>query len=554
MLVYEAVGKVMRQLGVDTVFGLLGNGNFRMVQHMTENHNVSYYGARHETSAVSMADGYARATGRLGVCTVTQGPGLTNTLTALTEAVKGRTPLLLLAGDTPSNSLFYNQSIDQEAVVSPLGVGVQPLRGPNKAVEDVMRAARRAQTERRPVLVSLPLDVQGEECVVEEGYRFADVEYAASRPSAEAVSEVIELIESARHPVVLAGRGAALGGAKQQLEALADRIGALVATSAVAKGLFAGNPFDVGISGGFSSPLAVRLMSQADLILSFGASLNVWTTGYGKLFPSARIVQCDVDPTAIGTMEPVTLGLVGDAGETASALLDELLLRDAKLEGYRNDVVAREIREFRWEDEIEDESTEDTLDPQTLVIELNKMLPKERAVATDTGHFVGFPAMHLSVPDPSGFIFAQAFASVGLGMGTGLGAAIARPDRPTVIAIGDGGLLMTLGELATAVEYDLPILVLVFNDAAYGSEIHHFGSLGLPTDLARLDEKDFASIASAMNARGLTVRKLSDLEGLRSWLDAPEGPMVLDCKINPSVRARWHAERAASAYESVDEG
>ncbi len=547
MKVYEAVGETLRQLGVDTAFGLIGSGNFKLVNYMVENCSVTHHASRHEEAAVAMTDGYARVSRKLAVCTVHQGPGVTNTLTALTEAVKSRTPLLLLAGNTATTALYQNLDVDQDAVVSSVGAGVERIRRAETAVEDVARAVYRAEIERRPIVVSLPIDIQEQTCEAEDPPAFVEDSLLAPRPSDEAVFRVVDLLKSARRPVIIAGRGAVLASARPQLEALGDRLGALFATSAAAKGFFAGNPFDLGVSGGFASPLAVQLIGEADVVLSFGASLNVWTIKHGNLFsPSARIVHCDVEASAIGHIQPVTLGVVGDAAQTASALIDELVRRNMRFEGFRTDAVVQTIEEFRWENEFEDESTEETVDPRSVLIALDEILPEERTVAVDCGHFQGFPSGHLSVPDAAGFVPAWAFQSVGLGMGAGMGAAVARPDRLAIVVLGDGGLLMSLGEIDAAIHLGLPMLIVVMNDAAYSAEVHHFRSLGLPTELARFKGSDFAAIATAMGAKGLVVRNTGDLEQLREWIEAPEGVMVVDCKVNPQVEGEFLKEAFAA--------
>ncbi|HET7478455.1 MAG TPA: thiamine pyrophosphate-binding protein [Rubrobacteraceae bacterium] len=543
MKVYEAVAETLGRLGVDAAFGLVGSGNFGLIDHMTRQCGVAYHASRHEAAAVAMADGYARVSGNLGVCTVHQGPGVTNTLTALTEAVKARTPLLLLAGDTATTALYQNLDVDQDAVVGSVGAGVERIRDADTAIADIARAARRAALERRPIVVSLPIDVQAQECEAEDPPAFAENLASAPRPSEEAVSEVAGLLDSSSRPVIVAGRGAVLARARPQLEALGGRIGALFATSMMAKGFFSGNTFDLGVSGGFSSPLAAHLLGEADLVLSFGASLNTWTTNHRRMFsPSSRIVHCDLEASAIGRIQPVTLGVIGDAASTAEALLEELDGRGASYEGFRTGAVAREIEEFRWEDEFEDAGTEDTVDPRSVLMALDAILPEQRTVAVDCGHFAGFAAMHLRVPDAAGFVFAEAFQAVGLGMGAGMGAAVARPDRLTVVVVGDGGLLMSLGELDAAVQLGAPLLVVVMNDAGYGAEVHHFRALGLPTDLALLGERDFAEISAAMGGQGSVVRNVSDLQQVKEWIEAPEGVMVLDCKVNPRVEGEYLKE------------
>lgn len=541
--VYEAVAETLSRLGVENVFGLVGSGNFGLVDHMTRNCGVAFHASRHEEAAVAMADGYARVSGKLGVCTVHQGPGVTNTPTALTEAVKNRTPVLLLAGDTATTALHQNLDVDQDAVVRSVGAGVARIRAATTVVEDVSRAVRRATFERRPISLSLPIDLQEQTCEAEWWPAFAEELIPATRPSAEAVARVVELVENSSRPAIIAGRGAVLAEARLQLEALGERIGALFATSMMARGFFSGSPFDLGASGGFASPLAARLLGEADVVLSFGASLNAWTTKHGSLFsPSARIVHCDLEEGAIGRIQPVTLGVIGDAAETAGALVEDLDLRGVRLEGFRTEAVLREIEGFRWEEEFEDRSVDGTVDPRSVLMALDELLPEQRTVAVDCGHFAGFPARHLSVPDAAGFVFAEAFQAVGLGLGAGMGAAVARPNRLAVIVVGDGGLLMSLGELDAAVHLGLPLLIVVMNDAGYGAEVHHFRSLGLPTDLARFRETDFAAVARAIGAEGVEVRSIGDLDRIKGWVGAPEGVMVLDCKVNPDVEGEYLRE------------
>jgi thiamine pyrophosphate-dependent acetolactate synthase large subunit-like protein len=541
MHVHEAVAQTLRHLGIDTAFGLIGSGNYAMVSHMTQR-GIRYYGSRFELAAMVMADTYARLTGTVGVCTVHQGPGLTNTVTGLAEAVKNRTPLVLLAGDTPTMAPGGNLDIDQDAIAQAVGAGVQRIRAARTTVEDVARAVRRAQVERRPIVLSVPVDLQEQTCEMEDPAPILDPPIPRFQPSGEALAGVAGLIQSASRPLILAGRGAVLANAGPALEALGERIGALMATTAQAHGLFAGGRFGVGISGGFSSPLAVRMIGEADLILAFGASLTYWTTKHGRLLPPVPLVQCDVEPTAIGARRPVDVGLLGDAAETASALLDELVARDVRGKGFRTDELASEIAEYRREDEFEDQSENGTIDPRTLMVALEPMLPRERTVAMDSGHFMGFPAMYLSVPDAAGFVLTQAFQAVGIGLATGIGAAVARPDRLAVAVLGDGGLRMSLGEIDTAVAHRLPILIVVVNDAAYGAEVHHFLDLGFPTEIAQLEDRDFAAIARAMGAKGHTVRSVEDLKPVADWLESRNGPMLLDCKVNPRVRAEWLEE------------
>jgi len=537
----EAIGRTLADRGVEVFFGLVGSGNFA-VTNALHAAGARFYSARHECGATMMADGYARACGKVGVLSVHQGPGFTNTLTGLTEAAKNRTPLLVLAADTPAEALWSNFKIDQAAISTAAGAIAERVRGPNTAAADVARALRRTQVERRPVVLNVPINLV--ETSADDPSAIPDwPALEPPRPSDRPVAEVADLLASSSRPVILAGRGAA--ASREALEALGERVGALLATSAMGHGLFAGHPYCVGIAGGFASPLAVELLSRADLVLAFGASLNHWTVRHGRLFsPTARVVQVDLDEEAIGALHRVDVGVVGDAARTAWAIVEELERRGVRSGGFRSEELEREIRNRRWRDEpYEDHGTAEHIDPRTLSIALDDLLPAERTVATDSGHFLGYPSMYLEVPDERGFVFPNAFQSVGLGLASGIGAAIARPDRLSVAAIGDGGALMALGELETAARYRLPMLIVVYNDAAYGAEVHHFGPMGQPVDLTRFPDTNFAALARAAGAEGITVRNSEDLaEPLKNWLGRRDTPLVIDAKVNPDVRAEWLEE------------
>ena len=534
MLVAEAVGKALASLDVDAVFGLLGSGNLTVTNALRDA-GVPFHAARHEGGAICMADGYGRVSGRLAACSVHQGPGLTNTVTGLTEAAKSRTPLLVIAADTPAAALRSNFRIDQAGLVEAVGAVAERVHGPATAMADVARAVRRARVERRAVVLMLPLDVQAADC--DPSLPPPLPELAPPRPGS--VDALAELLAGAERPAIIAGRGAVLAGAGPALRRLGEATGALLATSAVANGLFAGDPYALGIAGGFSSPTAARLLAESDVVVSFGATLNQWTTRHGTLIAAdARVAQVDLDADAIGAHRPVDLGVVGDARETAEALLGH----DGS-PGRRTPELADEIAAGAWQhDPYEDAASPGRLDPRTLTLALDAMLPIERTVVVDSGHFMGWPSMYLRVPDAAGFVFPQAFQCVGLGLGNAIGAALARPDRLTVAALGDGGALLALPEFETLGRIKPNVMVLIYDDAAYGAEVHHFRPLGQAVDLAQFPDTDFAALAEAAGCRGLEARSVDDLEGVREWLENPDRPLVVDARVDPDICADWLEE------------
>jgi thiamine pyrophosphate-dependent acetolactate synthase large subunit-like protein len=526
---------------VKTVFGVVGSGNFHVTNALTE-HGARFIPARHEGGAAVMADAYARVSGELGVLSVHQGPGLTNALTGLAEAAKSRTPLLVLAAEaTQRTSNFY---IDQAGLAAAIGVLPDRVTAASTVANDLRRAYRTALIERRTVLLSLPLDVQAQP--------HPDIPMPAVQvwprlsPAPETVAQVADTLARAHRPVFLAGRGARKAGA--ELRQLSERVGALLATSAVSRGLFNGDPFNLDVSGGFATPVAAELISGADLVIAWGCALSGWTTRHGTLIDDdATVIQVDANPGALGVHHRVHLGIPSDVTTAARALIAELDRRGQRAEGYRTPAIAKRLaQEGRWRGvPFRPEAEPGRIDPRTLTIALDDLLPAERTVATDSGNFMGYPAMFLEVPDEHGFVFTQAFQSVGLGLATALGAAIARPDRLTVAALGDGGVLMGASELETAVRLGLgDLLVVVYDDEAYGAEVHHFGPHGDSLANVRFPPADLAAIARGHGYAAATVRAKEDLAPVRSWLAGPrDRPMLIDAKVTRR-RPSWWLEEA----------
>jgi acetolactate synthase I/II/III large subunit len=545
MLVTDAIAKTLTALGADTVFGVVGSGNFHVTNALIA-HGARFVAARHECGAASMADAWARLAGRPGLVSLHQGPGITNALTGITEAAKSRTPMLVLAADVSAKAVTSNFRIDVAAITAATGATPARLMSPTFAIDDAVRAYRLARDDRRTVVLALPLDVQAGECTWPGAPTLDGA--AAHPPSDRHAAELASALTAAVRPVFIAGRGARSACARVALEQLADACGALLATSAAAKGLFRGSPWDLDVSGGFASPIAAELIGGADLIVAWGSSLNMWTTRHDSLIgPQATVIQVDCDDKAIGRHRRVQLGVVGDVTLTAAAVADLLghLLGEHDT-GYRSDALRERLAaEVRWRDvPFDDTSDGDRIDPRSLTIALDDMLPAERIVAVDSGNFMGYPSMFLSVPDQDGFCFTQAYQSIGLGLASAIGSAIARPDRLAVAALGDGGALMGISELETAVRLALPMVIVVYDDEAYGAEVHHFGPDGYPLDTVQFPPADIAAIARGYGCTAVTVRAPGDLAPVREWLASePTRPIVIDAKVT-AERGAWWLEEA----------
>jgi thiamine pyrophosphate-dependent acetolactate synthase large subunit-like protein len=536
----EALADAIAAEGTEVVFGVLGDGNLHWVPRLVERHGVRYVAARHEAGAAAMADGYARATGRPGVCTVTQGPGLTQTGTPLTESRRGRTPVVLVAGDTLRGFHDHAQDIAQEPFALATAGAYRGVGHTGTLAKDVAEAFRHARLGHGPIVLGVPLDAQT--APLADGWSYAPSSRGlppAQRavPDPDRVAAVAALLRASERPVVLAGRGAVHAGARSELLTLAERLGAVLVTSLQAKGWFRGEPFDLGIAGGFSHDLCREVLGEADLVLAVGAHLNRFTVAHGSLFPLAALVQIDSDPDAIGHTAPVDDAIVADARSALVALLDAL--PPGARTGLRTEALRERIAAFDPRAGIEFAPPGDGADPREVAFICDELLPRGRVVLMGTGHYNGLPAMHVGVDDPLDLVLPWSFGAVGLALPTGIGAAIGRPEQTTVVFEGDGGLMMSLTDLDTAVRARVPLLVVVLDDGAYGAETYMLRKHGLDPALSLFDNPDIAGVARAL---GMDAWAADDGDSVRAALREAlplRGPALLRVRLNPEV---WHHE------------
>lgn len=320
MKVHAAAAKALADHDVDTMFGVIGDANLFMADSFARDQQGRYVAAANESGAVLMANGFACTSGRTGVATVTHGPALTNTMTALVEGVKARTPIVLIAGDTPVEDKHNLQNIAQRDVVRATGAGFELMRSARTVVDDVAAAMRRAVVEQRPIVLNVPIELQWED--VE--YRQAELtppKPQAVAPDPSALDRAVGVIATAQRAIVVAGRGAAAPEARAALLRLATRIGAPVATTLKAKDLFRGEAFDLGIFGTLSTPVAVETILESDCIVAFGAGRNRWTTAEGSYLEGRRVVHCDIDLGQIGALSRADAAVVGDAAIVADTMV-----------------------------------------------------------------------------------------------------------------------------------------------------------------------------------------------------------------------------------------
>mgnify|MGYP002378815011 FL=1 len=537
----EIVGRVLAAEGAAHVFGVVGSGNLRMTNELIRQ-QVPFTATRHEMGATAMADAYARVSERLTVVTLHQGCGFSNALTAVAEAAKAHTPVLVLTGDTASGDLGSNFYVDQDAAAEAMGAKAFRVYSAKSAARDTARAVAAAVDGRQTVVLSVPVDIQEEKTDfdVENISRGRTVTRVS--PDPRALEAVVDVLEHAARPVLVAGRGAK--HSRDEILRLGELCGGLLVTSAGARGLFAGEEWALDIMGGFSTPGAADLIASADVIVVFGAALNRWTARDGVLLQDAFVVQIDDRPAAIGLHRDVDLSLIGDTSLAAADLVRILRGRGVRHTGFRTDDVRERVERDRyWKDQpFAERDDAGCIDPRVLTNYLDDLLPLERVVVPDGGNANCYPAANLRVPDERGYCLPFCFQAIGLGLSACIGAALAEPGRLPVVGTGDGSFMMGVSELDTAVRLGLGMMIIVYNDSAYGAEIIHFAADGDDFDLVRFPETDIAAVARGFGCDAITVRRREDLEAATDWLEGPRSrPLVIDAKI--ATFPSWNMRR-----------
>jgi len=526
--VYQSIARATHEHGVTTMFGLMGDANLFMVDSFVRDFGGRFVPAVHEGSTVLMASAYAHVSGSVGVATVTHGPALSNCVTALTEAVRGHAPLVLLAGDTPIDNPRHLQSIDQRELVKVTGAGFEQLRTPETVGKDLARAFYRAQVERRPIVLNMPADFMWVEA--EYDIQVLDVFTAPGGVAqGDILDNAIGMIASARRPLILAGGGAV--AARDQLIRLADRLEAPLATTLNAKGLFNNHPYNIGIFGTLSTPAAYDLIAQSDCITCFGTALHDFTTDHGKLMKDKRIVQVDVDPTAIGGGLHPDAALVADAGLTAETILYWLDEAEIPSSGFTRELDIATLTAYP----VGADKTQDSFVNYVHALErLEDALPKDRVLVTDGGRFMTEVWCRLSVPSPQSFVSGVNFGAIGLGLQDAIGAGLAAPDRPVILFSGDGGFMMGgINEFNTAVRLGIDLIVIIANDSAYGAEHIQFIDREMDPSLTEFHWPSFSEVAISLGGEGVEVRSESQLEDALEALKDRKGPFLIDLRLDP---------------------
>jgi thiamine pyrophosphate-dependent acetolactate synthase large subunit-like protein len=484
-----------------------------------------------------MAMAYNSATGKVGVASTTCGPGFTQIMTALTTAVRGRVPLVIFAGEAPIGAKWYHQFIEQPPLAIATGAHYIAAHAPKRMHIHVREAFQIARYERRPVVLGVPYDVQKEAMPDIGAYATSSTVIPALDripPDPQKIDALVRKLVAAKAPVILAGKGVIASGATKAVEELAERSGAILSNTLLARGLYDHNPFSINVSGGFARMVSREVGAKADFLLAIGASMTYWTLDGGDMFKNAEVAQIDIEPLGLRHGAKVAeLYLRADAKLAAEAMLAKLGDKPKTAATIRTPELAKRLKE-EPADAANYNIEPGVLDPREVVEVLDTILDKDYDTICGSGH-QSFFSTTMRGWEPGKYHIMRDFGAIGSGLSHTVGVAAARRNGKVIIFEGDGSLLMHIQEFETLKRHGLKCLIICMNDGAYGSEIHKLRQEGIDDSGAIFGRPDFAGIARGFGLRGATVSDVSQFKALFDEYKAGDAAMVWDVPISDKV-------------------
>ena len=540
----QAAVEALRAENTRHVFGLIGSATMELFDALYDAPEIAFIGVRDERTGTHMADGYARVSGDPGVILAGQnGPGATNLVTGLSQARAAYSPVVSIAGALSSQHVYRDafQEVDQQSVFTPVTKKTWTAPSTDRVPELFREAFRTALTPRMgPVQLNLPRDVLAGQAAFEpmqkpEHYR--SFHLPAAHP--EGIAQAAALLASARQPVIVTGGGIKNTSGHVPALALAEALNApLVSSPGHGDGLPFGHPLNAGQMGPRGNPVASRLVKEADVILALGTRLGFNSTfySYDNINRDAQIIQIELEPSAIGRFFPVTLGIWADAPTAAQQLTDALaaIQQRAAADAWVSDFQAERRAYLSQRDA--DADTSHPTQPSGLFKTLRGVLPEDAAITMDAGTLCLQATDALNYHHPRSLFTPLDFGLVGFSFACGLGIKAARPERPVVSFMGDGGFGMTLSELSTAVDYGLNTVTVVMNNQCWGAEKAYqrdfFGERYIGADIS---SPDFAALAELYGAAGFRADRLADVAGAVEAALSCGKPAVIDVAVDPNA-------------------
>lgn len=551
------IAACLKQIGVTKVFGQCGHTNYGLID-ACHRHGIEYVSFRHEQQAAHAADAYYRVTRKLAVLNVHLSPGMTNAITGVISAAGDSTPMVVFAGNTPSyhhareahQQIRFNSDASQADIYKPFSKRTWRVDDA-KLLPDVVPAALRLAQTGRPgvVFIDVPMDVFAQQVpkpVPDLALARPTYEHAAG--NADGVAAAAKLLASAKRAVIYAGNGIALSKAQAELKELAELTGFPVATTLTAKGQFPEtHALSVGVTGIWGTRAANDTCREADVLLGIGtafgeADCSSWLPEHTFAIPPTRLIQIDIQPQEVGKSYPAEIGIVGDARLTLQVLIAELRKLRRSPDAERASTIAQ--RKKDWAAEVGQTQSDNgkPIHPARLLAEVTKAAPADAIYVTDVGWNKNGAGQQLQVQEPNSFITSGGMATMGFAPAAAIGAKLGLPDRKVIGMVGDGGLLSVIGAFATAVELNVPVLWILFNNYCF-STIQTVGTTyfnnSYGTVFTTPDGKpynpDFQLLAKAFGIDSGLVIEPDDLAaGLKKAM-AAKGPYLLEVRTRGDV-------------------
>ncbi len=542
----EAFVETLAANGVSDIFGIMGSA-FMDAMDIFEPAGIRFIPVVHEQGAAHMADGYARVSGRHGVATGQNGPGISNCVTAIAAAYWAHSPVVMITPETGTMGMGLGGF--QEANQLPMFQEFTKYQGHvnnvNRIAEYTGRCFDRAMSEMGPTQLNIPRDLF-----------YGDIDVEIPQPvrldrgpgGSDSLGQAADLLAGARFPVIIAGGGVVMADAVNECRQLAERLAAPVVNSYLHNDSFpASHPLWCGPLGYQGSKAAMHLISQADVVLALGTRLGPFGTlpQYGMEYwpEQAKIIQIDADHKMLGLVKRISVGICGDAGAAATALNERLAERTLDCDATRDeramriqthkDAWEKELDEWdhendTWSLEVIDQAGEGDLHPRQVLRELEQAMPENAMVSTDIGNINSVANSYLRFEQPRSFFAPMSFGNCGYAFPAIIGAKVAAPDRPAISYAGDGAWTMSMVELLTCVRHRIPVTAVVFHNRQWGAEKkNQVDFYGQRFVAAELESQDFTAIASAMGAEGIKVSRLEDV--------GPSLQKAIDAQMNAGV-------------------
>ncbi|MDY5021970.1 MAG: biosynthetic-type acetolactate synthase large subunit [Blautia sp.] len=547
----EIIVECLKEQGVDTVFGYPGGAILNVYDALYEYRDqITHVLTSHEQGASHAADGYARATGKVGVCMATSGPGATNLVTGIATAMMDSVPMVAITANVGKSLLGKDsfQEVDIAGIVMPITKHSYIVKDIRQLADTMRKAFYIAKSGRPgPVLVDVTKDVTG-----------AKYEYTPRRPATvnretseirkEDIETAVKMIKEAEKPFIFNGGGAVISGASQEIAELAHRIDAPVCDSLMGKGAFSGeDPLYTGMLGMHGTKTSNLGVSQCDLLIVLGARFSDRVTGNAKTFAkNAKILQIDVDAAEINKNVKVDAYIEGDVKEALKRLLPEVP------EKSHPEWIAK-IQEMKEKYPLRYDHTQ--LTGPYIIEKLYEITNGDAIITTDVGQHQMWAAQYFKYKEPRTLLTSGGLGTMGYGLGAAIGAKMGRPDKKVINIAGDGCFRMNMNEIATAVRCGKPLVQIVLNNHVLGM-VRQWQTLFYEKRYSHTilnDKVDFVKVSEAMGAQAIRVTKMEEVEpALRKALDA-DGPVVLDCWIDQDLSVFPMVPAGANIDDVFDE-